>query len=391
MKFKKTIVAVSLLPLGGLAHAADKTLDIGVIATISGAGAGWGQAIQHGAELAAKEVNEAGGLDVSGEKYKVNIITYDDKYQAGEAVTAVNRLIHQDKVKFIIGPVGSAAAVAIKPVTEKNQVIMSTMAFSEKVLNENSPFTFRANVTTVEFAQSQIDWVAKKHGIKKIGSFFPNDETGLQVSKDVEKAYGNAGVELVGKEFYERDRVDFVPLLTRLMGLDVDAIELNINAPSSAGLIVKQARDLGFEGLFIRTGGPATQEIVNVAGKEAAEGILVHTLVNPQLESTRKYIELHKANYTQAMNGFSPSFYDTTRMIFEAIGQANTIDDTQAVVEKLEGLKGFEGAAGKLSWTGKDNYGINHQISTPFYVAEIVGGQEAIRATCSVEAGCQEN
>ncbi|MGB3423520.1 MAG: ABC transporter substrate-binding protein [Castellaniella sp.] len=391
MMFKKTTVAVMSLCASGVVYAADDTLNIGVIATISGAGAGWGQAVQHGAELAAKEVNEAGGLDVSGKKYKVNVITYDDKYQAGEAVTAVNRLVHQDKVKFIVGPVGSAAAVAIKPVTEKNGVVMSTMAFSEKILNAQSPYTFRANVTTVEFAQAQINWVAKKHGIKKIGSFFPNDETGLQVSKDVEKAYGNAGVELVGKEFYERDRVDFVPLLTRLMGLDVDAIELNINAPSSAGLIVKQARDLGFEGLFIRTGGPATQEIVNVAGKESAEGILVHTLVDPDYAPTKAYIELHKANYAQAMNGFSPSFYDTTRMIFEAIRQAQTIEDTQAVVGKLENIKDFDGAAGKLSWTGKSTYGIDHQISTPFYVAEVVNGQEVIRAKCTISGGCLDN
>jgi len=390
VNFKKTIVALSLLGLGSLAYAADETLDVGVIATISGAGAGWGQAIQHGVELAAKEVNEAGGLEVDGKKYKINVITYDDKYQAGEAVTAVNRLVHQDKVKFIIGPVGSAAAVAIKPVTEKNEVIMSTMAFSEKILNENSPFTFRANVTTVEFAQPQIDWIVKKYGIKKIGSFFPNDETGLQVSKDVEKAYGNAGVELVGKEFYERDRVDFVPMLTRLMGLDVDAIELNINAPSSAGLIVKQARDLGFEGLFIRTGGPSTQEIVNVAGEDASEGILVHTLIDPDLATTQAYMQKHKENYTQAMNGFSPSFYDTARMIFEAIKQANTVDDTKAVVAKLENIKDFDGAAGKISWTGQDTYGINHQISTPFYVAEVVDGQEVIRARCTVETGCQD-
>uniref|UniRef100_UPI003340AF46 ABC transporter substrate-binding protein n=1 Tax=Castellaniella defragrans TaxID=75697 RepID=UPI003340AF46 len=391
MKLKKLIAALSLVGLGGAAYAAGDTLDIGVIATISGAGAGWGQAIQHGAELAAKDVNDAGGLEISGKTYKINVITYDDKYQAGEAVTAVNRLIHQDKVKFIIGPVGSAAAVAIRPVTEKNAVIMSTMAFSEKVLNDKSPYTFRANVTTVEFAQPQIDWLTKKYGIKKIGSFFPNDETGLQVSKDVEKAYGNAGVELVGKEFYERDRVDFVPLLTRLMGLDVDAIELNINAPSSAGLIVKQARDLGFEGLFIRTGGPATQEIVNVAGVGAAEGMLVHTLIDPAFAPTRDYIQKHQANYKQAMNGFSPSFYDTTRMIFEAIHKAGTVDDTRAVVEELENIKTFDGAVGKISWTGQAAYGINHQISTPFYVAEVNAGQETIRARCTIDTGCQDN
>ena len=143
------VCAATLLSSVAFAQPQD-VLNIGAVVTTSGAGEAWGQAILHGAELAAKDVNDAGGLKVGGKDYTVKIIPYDDKYQAGEAVTAINRLAFQDKVKFVVGPVGSAPALAIQPVTTRNQMLMMTMAFSEKVLGPNFPYTFRANVTIVE-------------------------------------------------------------------------------------------------------------------------------------------------------------------------------------------------------------------------------------------------
>lgn len=383
-----TLVCAATLLSSVASVQAQDVLNIGAVVTTSGAGAAWGQAILHGAELAAKDVNDAGGLKVGGKSYTVKIIPYDDKYQAGEAVTAINRLAFQDKVKFVVGPVGSAPALAIQPVITRNQMLMMTMAFSEKVLGPNFPYTFRANVTTVEFSQPQVDWLVKKFGIKKIGSLFPNDETGQQVSKDVEVAYGKAGVKLAGKEFYERERVDFIPLLTRILGAGADAIELNINAPASAGLIVKQARELGFKGPIVRTGGPATQDIVNVAGAAASEGMMVHSLVDPNMESTKAYMTKYRAAYSHAMNGFSPAFYDATRMMLEAIARSGTISDTTAAAAELEKISGFPGASGTLSWGGKKTYGINHQVDSPFYIAEVVSGAEVIRARCSISGGC---
>ncbi len=385
---KKYTLALTAALLGATSAYAQDELKIGAVVTISGAGAAWGQAILNGAELAAKDVNDAGGLKVGDKTYKVTVIPYDDKYQAGEAVTAVNRLAFQDDAKFVVGPVGSAPALAIQPITERGQMLMMTMAFSEKALNPSAPLTFRANVTTVEFAQPQIDWFVKKYGIKKVGSLFPNDETGQQVAKDVEKAYSKAGVELAGKEFYERERVDFIPLLTRIIGENVDAIELNINAPASGGLIVKQLRELGYKGHIIRTGGPATQDIINVAGPEATESMLVHTLVDPSLPETKAYMDKYAANYQNAMNGFNPAFYDATGMLLQAIARAGTVDDTTKIAEELAATKDYPGATGKLSIGGEATYGINRQVEAPFYVAEVVNGAEVIRSRCNVTDGC---
>src|SRR3546814_12438745 len=122
-------------------------LKIGSLVTLSGAGAACGQGMKNAAEIAAAQVNKSGGLEVAGKKYKVEVVAYDDKYQANEAVTVANRLVFEDKVQYIIGPVGSAPVLAIQPITAKNKVIVITLGFTTKALEKEKLYTFRPHLT----------------------------------------------------------------------------------------------------------------------------------------------------------------------------------------------------------------------------------------------------
>ncbi|QHI97463.1 ABC transporter substrate-binding protein [Xylophilus rhododendri] len=389
---KATRAALAALPLAFLASQAwaqQETLKIGAIVTLSGPGAAWGQAMKNAAELAADKANGAGGLEVGGRKYKVEVVAYDDKYQAGEAVTVANRLVFEDKVKFIIGPTGSAPTLAVQPTTEKNGVMTSTLGFTDKALAAAKPLSFRPVITTMEFAEPQIAWMIRNQGVKKAGGLFPNDESGQVIARDLDAAYKRHGGELAAKEFFERERVDFTPLLTRMLARGIDTIELDGNSPATAGLITKQARELGFKGKIVRTGGPATAELVTVAGKDAAEGMIVHAAIDPSLPSTRAYLDQYTAKYKVAPNGFSPAFYDFATMLFEAMRRAGTTTDATKVAGEMEKMRDFPGVLGKLNWTGKASYGIDRQMAVPFYVAEIKGGTETILARCTVADGCK--
>ena len=388
MKRKSILAAASAFALISGGAMAQETLKIGALVTMSGAGASWGNGMKRAAEMAAEDVNETGGLDVGGTKYMVEVIAYDDSYKANEAVTAANRLVFEDKEKYIIGTVGSAPILAIQPITEENGVITMTLGFTAQALTADKPYTFRPNPTTAEVAQPQIDWIVKTQGVKTVGALFPKDETGEAIAKDLAGAYEKAGATLAATEFFERDRVDFIPLLTRIIAQDVDAIELDGNSPVTAGQIVQQARDLGFEGVILRTGGPATQEIVNVAGEAATEGMFVHSAFDPGVESAKAYEDRYVATYNEPMNGFSPFFYDGTKMLFQAMQDAGTVEDTEAVKAALEGISDYGGILGTMNWTGEERYGIAHQLDSPFYIARVTGGQEEIVARCT-SAGCE--
>ena len=385
---KKSLLLSALLLAPGLVPGvsqAQETLKVGALVTLSGAGAAWGQAMLYAAELAADDVNAKGGLEVGGKRYKVQIIPYDDKYQSNDAVTAANRLISDDKVKYIIGPTGSAPALAVAPLTEREKVITMTLGFTAKALSPEKPFSFRPNLTTEETSYPSIEWMVKEYKLKKVGALFPNDESGQQISRDLEKAYEKAGSQMSSKEFFERQRVDMVPLLTRMLASGIDAIELDGNSPATAGLIVRQARELGFKGRIVRYGGPATPEIVAVAGKPATEGMLVGSLTDPDSKAVSDYAQRYQDKYKKKMNGFSPAFYDATHMLFAAMQSAGTVADSDKVRTALEQLKDYPGIQGKLNWGGKARYGIDHQVEAPFFISEVKDGQEVIRARCSVK------
>jgi len=384
MKGCLKILAPVALMLPGMLMA-QETLKIGALVTLSGAGAAWGQALLYGAELAADDVNAQGGLEVGGKKYKIEVIPYDDKYQAAEAVTAANRLISDDKVRYLIGPMGSAPALAVQPLTEREKVIIMTLGFTNKALSPNKPYSFRPNLTTEETSYPIIKWLVERFDLKKIGGLFPNDESGQQISGDLAKAYEKAGAELSSKEFFERQRVDMVPLLTRMLNAGIDAIELDGNSPATAGMIVRQARELGFKGPIVRNGGPATPEIVAVAGKAATEGMMVTSLQDPANQEVAQYAQRYSDKYKKKMNGFSPAFYDGTHMLFKAMQNAGTVSDSTKVRDELEKLKDYKGIQGVLNWSGKERYGIDHQISSPFFISEVKDGQEVVVARCDLQ------
>lgn len=372
-----------LLGFAALSQPADaQTLKLGVLATLSGAGTAWGISMQGAAELAAEDFNGKGGLEVAGKKYKIEVVAYDDHYKAADALTAANRLIFDDGIKYIVGPLGSAPALAVLPLTTENKAITMTMAFTPKALSPDLPFSFRPVIPTDVFSDPQIRWVAKQLSVKRVGALFPNDESGQQIAAVVDKAYEAAGAKLVSKEFFERERVDFVPLLTRVLAQNIDAFELDGNSPQTAGLLVKQLREMGFKGPIIRTGGDATADIVKIAGAEASERIYVHQSIDPSTPAMAAYIKRFETRYKVPMNAFSPFFYANLQVMFEAMQKAGTVTDTDKVRQTMLGLGGYETVLGKISWTGQEMWKSNQQLLAPYYIAVLKGGAPSIVATC---------
>ncbi|MDB6001445.1 MAG: amino acid transporter substrate-binding protein [Rhizobacter sp.] len=372
--------ALCAASLATAAHAQEE-LKLGVIAVLSGPGQPWGQAMARAAEMAADDAN-AKGFEVGGKRYTVKVVAYDSKYRADEALAVANRLVLQDKVKFIIGPLGSAEAVATQEITNANKVVTMTNGWSPRMLGPQLPYQFRMTASTDEFAGPLIQWASQRLKLKKIGGLFPNDELGQQASKQVTSAYAKVGAT-TQIELFERNRVDFVPLLTRLMNQGIEAIDLDGNAPATAGLIVKQARGLGFKGPIVRSGGPAEEEILQVAGKEAAEGIYLYSPINLKDAAIQDFIARYKKKYSGEVNGFAPAFYDSTRILLDAIRRAGSVTDTDAVVKAVSDIKDFPGIQGKLNWTGKAVYGIDRQIASDFYIVQLHGGKSEPVARCN--------
>ncbi|TDR92896.1 ABC transporter substrate-binding protein [Enterovirga rhinocerotis] len=363
---------------------AAEPLRIGVHASFSGAAAIFAQGMQSAGELAAEDVKSAGGLKIGGKTYEITLKAYDDKYKAQDAVTTMDRLIHEDNIRFVIGPLGSAAAVATRQKTSDAKVMTFTMAFSHRALGAEAPYAFRPVVTTGEFTDAQLDWVLKQAPVKKVRALLPNDETGQQMGAAGQKAYRSRGVTL-DVDYFERERVDFVPLLTRVLP-QADALEIGGVAPLTTGLIIKQARELGYKNPIFITGGDVTAEVVKVAGKQATEGVYIHIPLDPKRPETAAFIARYTKKYGHAPNGFTPFFYAAMQMLLQSIRNVDSVEDTGRIAKELASLKDFPTVLGRARWSGEKAYGINHQIDLPFYVGQIRNGEAVTMATCDPAA-----
>jgi len=375
---------LSTVAVPGLAQE-PKELKIGIISTLSGSGVAWGLAVKRGAEMAIDEVNAAGGLKVGDDVYKITSIAYDDQFSGKGGVAAANRLVSEDKVKFIIGTNSAASVIAVQEVTEPNRVIVMSNGYGSKVLSPDKPYTFRVTPTTTEFAIPMTKWVAENHPeAKTVAILSPNDEAGWDIQQIVAKGYEDAGVKVVHTDYYERGTKDFFPLLTRALSARPDILDIDGSNTGEAGVLIRQARQLGFKGLIVKTGGPGVEEILDVAGAAACEGFIFYSPVSLDDPAYKEFLDVYEAKYgTRAADPLTPLFYDGTKLLLSAISEAGTLD-VDEVKKTLEGIKEFDGLFGKNIMTGEDVYGIAHQVDAPFYIGKVIDGKPTIAAKIDV-------
>jgi branched-chain amino acid transport system substrate-binding protein len=381
-KWLSVALGVALAVGFAAATQAQEVLKIGGIGPLSGGGTAWGLAAQRGMEIAIEEINAGGGVKVEGKTYQLQLIMYDDQYTGQGGKAAAERLVNQDNVKFIIGPVGSPPALGVISVTNPAKVIALTDGYAPQILKNDTkdPYNFRIYPTNIEFGPPLIKWLKENAPeIKKVGLLAPNDAVGQSVAGALAEDYRKQGFEVV-LDLFERGIKEFTPLILRMMAQKVDAFEFDGNSPGDAGLMLKQIRQAGFKGRVVQIGGPASDEIIEIAGP-AAEGFLSYGIFDWDTPAGQKLRPIYEKKYGKGIiNQFMPAFYHTVFLLVDAIKRADSTDTTK-VRDSLDAMNGFDaGIYGPVKWTGKESYGVNRQLMLPYYFAEVKGGKLVTKA-----------
>jgi branched-chain amino acid transport system substrate-binding protein len=360
------LVAATAAPSG----AAD-VIKFGISTPLSGPAAPWGIPHKNATELIFDEVNAQGGLDVGGKKYKLEVIAYDHKYVIAEGVATVNRLIAKDGVKYI-SILGGAVAKANEEAINESGSLGLTLAYAEGLVSPKNSLTFQcfpAPPETTTFWK----WIKEKHPqIKRIASIAPNDDTGWWSVK-VETTYvQKLGYDVVAKEYFERVMTDFNPILLRLLAQKPDAISVMASPAGSVGLIVKQARELGFKGRFVALHQIDSSVVANIAGRDNTEGMWVHGYVQTPLPDKLKSWQ---QRYTKKFGEWNATSIDFTNPAFAfvaAVRKAQSLDPKK-IAEAMRTVE-FDNLWGKAHFGGKDYYGIGQQIIYPMPFSEVRDG-----------------
>ena len=382
MRIRKlaTTLALGVAMVGGLMAAASAdTVKIGVIAPLTGGGAPWGKASEAGVRIAANEVNAKGGLDVGGKKMQVEVIAYDDQYKAADAVAAYNRLLTKDGVKYMF-IVLTPETIALQDSVAADKVLAFSAAGVAKAVPPDSKNLFRVLFIYRDYVPAVIGWVKEHLPGRKVALLSPNDELGWGFRDFVVPFYEKNGYEIVDNQLYERSQKDFAPLFTKIMSSNPDFIDIGSAAPATAGLLVRQARDLGFKGTFLKESGAATREIIATAGNEGAEGTISLHFTDPHSDGYKRLA----AEYEKMVGGQPDDLicyqYDAARALMRAIelgGDANdTAKTSAAFLTKTFPITSALGDPVSLG-DGK-GHGDPNQMMTTGYISVIKNGDPVI-------------
>ena len=145
--------------------------------------------------------------------------------------------------------------------------------------------------------------------------------------------------------------------------------------PATLELMLKQIRQAGFRGHVHQIGGPAIDEIMEIAGP-AAEGFMSYDIFDWDTPAGQRLKAAYEKKYGKGIiNAFMPAFYHAVFLLTESIRRANSLD-TDKVRAALETTGGYDaGIYGPIKWVGKESYGVNRQLMLPYYWSEVKGGK----------------
>lgn len=340
MKLAPLTAALALVGTAGFAG--EKTLDIGVSDALTGGAAVYGLPQANAVELAAAEINAAGGIKVGDDTYMLNVIAYDDKANPTEASNAVRKLLDRDGVRYILGFCCSGATGAVASFIENEDAVMLVGNAAERsITTREIPNLTRTRPPADYTGAAAGTFVAQKghRNVAVLGAL----DVGFYASyvDAFEKELEKAGGKIVTREaFGLRDR-DMTPQLTKIRELGPDAI-LVVGYVEPAAFIYRQSVELGIDVPRFGFTSGSEEQFLRVATSEQMEGVWdLRPTELTLLSASENGIAYHK-NYSDkfgiAPSPSSPYAYDQTYALKDAIETAGTVEDTQAVAAALRAL-----------------------------------------------------
>ena len=247
------------------------TIKIGAIGPLSGAASTYGVSVKEGAQLLEKEVNDAGGINGK----KIQFIFEDDQADPNSAMQAFNKLVDDEKVCAILGPVTSGATLAVAPNATSRQIPMITPTGTEPTITKvGGEYMFRG--CFVDSFQGEVLAKYSNETLKsKTAAVLYN--SGSDYSKGIADSF-KAKFEAAGgtvTEFltYSSDKeTDFKAQLTKIKSYSPDVLVLP-DYYNVVGLIAKQARGMGIQSQFLGGDGWESEELTKI-GQDAVNGAL---------------------------------------------------------------------------------------------------------------------
>lgn len=320
-------------------------IKIGVVLPMSGKMAYYKDYIPPAMNIAVDEINSSGGIN--GRTIKV--LYEDSAGDSTQSVTAFNKLVQIDEVKFVFTTV-SNTIMSIAPESERQKIINFGIASASPNISTAGEYTFRHNLLPQDEAEYLADFIYNKQGYKKMAFMLVNAESGVSYGSFLKSEYEKLGGEVVSYDFYEKGATDYKILLSKIKESKVTAV-FSGSYPNELGIILNQKEELGLNAQFFSVYPIEVQDLLNIS-KENANGLIYTQFYDPKMipKEFDPFVQKYKTATGQEPNFYSALSYDSLRVLAEAMKHCENPEDTNCVKNELYKIQNFQGVTGNISF-----------------------------------------
>ncbi len=357
MTLKATLLAAAAITVAGYATAQADVL-VATVGPMTGEYAAFGEQMRRGAELAVKDINAKGG--VLGQKIKLEV--GDDACDPKQAVAVANKLVSEG-VKFVDGHYCSGSSIPASAVYHEENVLQITPASTNPALTDDAAKKGWKNVfRTVgrDDAQGAFAgaWIAQHYKGKKVAILDDKSAYGAGLAAETLKNMEKNGLKPAMVEHYTAGEKDYSALVSRMKAAGIDVFYIG-GYHTEAGLMVRQAREQGWNAQLISGDALVTDEFWKITGP-SGEGTMMSFAPDPRKypEAQAVVAEFKKAGYEP--EGYTLYTYAALQVWAEAVAQTKSLD-TKKLEDAIHGHT-FDTVLGKLTFDQKGD------ITHPEYV-----------------------
>jgi branched-chain amino acid transport system substrate-binding protein len=272
-----------------------KTIKIGLIAW---SGWGFGLMFERWMNVIVETTNNEGGLLIGGDRYKIDLIVEESKMQADVAKAAAERLVYQDKVKFILG---DETLETWLPITEQNKVVVVGGAPTMGLYTPRYKYCYQGTTIQTQHVSIWGGWFAKYPDLKTIVSVAYDTSSGHASGGRIVSTAEHYGLKTLEAIYVPNTLLDYSTVATRIKALNPDAMSTAGIPADRMGLLFKALYQAGWKGKILLPFATTAMTITRACPQEALEGVIAGMLgtefESPQEPLAKKIKDAYIAKY----------------------------------------------------------------------------------------------
>jgi branched-chain amino acid transport system substrate-binding protein len=348
---RNSLLLLAAVTAAGLGIAQAKAQDVAVATAgpMTGGDAIFGEQMKRGAEMAVKDINEAGGL--LGKK--LTLVLGDDQCEPKQALPVANSFV-QKKVVFVAGHYCSGVSIPASAVYAENNIMQITPASTNPALTDQAK---AKGWKTVARSCGRDDiqgvvagkFLATTYKGKKVALLHDKTPYGQGIVDETKKNMNGAGLQEALYDSFQKGDKDFTALVSKMKQMGIDVVYAG-SYHTEVGLLIKQAREQGFNAQFVSEDALVTDEFWKIAGS-AGEGLIMTFAPDPMESPKAKTVvdKFLKDGYKP--EGYTLYTYAALQVWAAAVKAANSFD-AQKVAAQVDG-KTIDTVIGSLKYDDK--------------------------------------